>query len=67
MDARTAITINAPAEDLYARWRDFERLPTFGPYHQLLGPMYWKRADGGMVVGLRVQDKHRNRAAMINW
>ena len=29
MDARTAITINAPAEDLYRRWRDFEHLPTF--------------------------------------
>jgi uncharacterized membrane protein len=32
VDARTAITINAPAEDLYARWRDFEGLPTF-MYH----------------------------------
>ena len=29
MDARTAITINAPADDLYRRWRDFEQLPTF--------------------------------------
>src|SRR5207237_10372523 len=23
----------------------FERMPTFGPYHQLLGPMYWRRED----------------------
>lgn len=32
MDGRTAITINAPADDLYRRWRDFEQLPTF-MYH----------------------------------
>src|SRR4051794_7001638 len=29
MDARSAITINASAPDLYERWRDFNRLPTF--------------------------------------
>jgi len=44
----------------------FERLPTFGPYHQMAGPMYWRRDDGAMVVGLRVQDKHRNRGAMMH-
>ena len=44
----------------------FERLPTFGPYHQLLGPMYWKRAGGSMVVGMRVEDKHRNRGQMMH-
>jgi uncharacterized protein (TIGR00369 family) len=44
----------------------FERMPTFGPYHQLLGPMYWRRADDGMLVGLRVQDKHRNRGQMMH-
>lgn len=44
----------------------FERLPTFGPYHRMAGPMYWRRADAGMVVGLRVQDKHRNRGQMMH-
>ena len=29
MDARSAITIRASAEDLYRRWRDFESLPSF--------------------------------------
>ena len=32
MDARTAITINASPDEVYARWRDFERLPEF-MYH----------------------------------
>ena len=32
MEGRSAITINASPDDVYARWRDFERLPTF-MYH----------------------------------
>jgi uncharacterized membrane protein len=32
MQARSAITVNAPAEKVYAAWRDFERLPEF-MYH----------------------------------
>jgi uncharacterized membrane protein len=32
MKGRTAITINKPPQEVYARWRDFERLPTF-MYH----------------------------------
>lgn len=44
----------------------FERMPTFGPFHQIMGPMYFKPFDGGMTVGLRVQDKHRNRGPMMH-
>ena len=32
MKGRTAITINAAPDDVYAQWRDFERLPQF-MYH----------------------------------
>ena len=32
MQGRSAITINAKPDDVYARWRDFESLPTF-MYH----------------------------------
>ena len=32
MEARTAITINKSPDEVYAQWRDFERLPTF-MYH----------------------------------
>jgi uncharacterized protein (TIGR00369 family) len=44
----------------------FERMPTFGPFHQFAGPTYWRQADGCMTVGLRVQDKHRNRGPMMH-
>jgi uncharacterized membrane protein len=29
MEGRTAITVNASPAEVYAQWRDFERLPTF--------------------------------------
>lgn len=32
MEGRTAITINRSPDEVYAEWRDFERLPTF-MYH----------------------------------
>ena len=32
MEGRSAITVNASPEQVYAQWRDFERLPTF-MYH----------------------------------
>ncbi len=32
MEARSAVTVNASPDELYAFWRDFERLPTF-MYH----------------------------------
>jgi uncharacterized membrane protein len=32
VEARTAITVNASPQEVYAHWRDFERLPTF-MYH----------------------------------
>src|SRR5947209_7049889 len=44
----------------------FEPMPTFGPFHAHLGPMYFKRSEGLMVVGLRVEDKHRNRGQMMH-
>ena len=44
----------------------FEELPTFGPFHAHLGPMYFKRDGDCTIVGLHVQDKHRNRGAMMH-
>jgi len=44
----------------------YQPLPTFGPFHAHLGPMYWKLADGRYTVGLHVQDKHRNRGDMMH-
>ena len=44
----------------------YERMPTFGPFHELLGPMYVKQAERGFIVGMRVEDKHRNRGQMMH-
>jgi uncharacterized protein (TIGR00369 family) len=39
----------------------FEILPPFGPFHELIGPLYIKWTDGRCAVGVRVEEKHRNR------
>jgi uncharacterized protein (TIGR00369 family) len=45
----------------------YERMAPFGPFHELLGPMYVKQeSEGCFVVGLRVEDKHRNRGQMMH-
>jgi uncharacterized protein (TIGR00369 family) len=44
----------------------FEEMPTFGPFHALLGPMYFRRTEDQMIVGLHVEDKHRNRGQMMH-
>ena len=44
----------------------YEQMPIFGPFHEALGPMYVKREKAGHVVGLRVEDKHRNRGQMMH-
>jgi uncharacterized protein (TIGR00369 family) len=44
----------------------YEQMPIFGPFHEALGPMYVKRQEAGHVVGLRVEDKHRNRGQMMH-
>ena len=44
----------------------YEPMPVFGPFHELLGPMYVKQAGARHIVGLRVEDKHRNRGQMMH-
>ncbi len=39
----------------------FELMPPFGPFHELIGPIYHRRAEPVSVIGLRVEEKHRNR------
>ena len=38
-------------------------MPPFGPFHELLGPMYYSLLKPTTVVGLRVEEKHRNRSS----
>jgi len=40
----------------------FALMPPFGPFHELVGPMYYSLRAPTSVVGLRVQEKHRNRS-----
>jgi uncharacterized protein (TIGR00369 family) len=44
----------------------FELMPVFGPFHELVGPLYASRRDAMHIVGLRVEEKHRNRGAMMH-
>lgn len=38
----------------------FEPLFRTSPFLDLLGPLYSKRTDEGLVIGLRIEDKHCN-------
>jgi uncharacterized protein (TIGR00369 family) len=44
----------------------YEQMPNFGPFHEYLGPTWYMHRDGCMTVGLRVEEKHRNRGAMMH-
>jgi|SRR5215208_3774646 len=44
----------------------YERMPVFGPFHESAGPMYVKQEGSRHIVGLRVEDKHRNRGEMMH-
>jgi uncharacterized protein (TIGR00369 family) len=44
----------------------YERMPVFGPFHESAGPMYVKQVGERHVVGLLVEDKHRNRGQMMH-
>ena len=37
-------------------------MPPFGPYHEMVGPIYYSLLHPATVIGMRVQEKHRNRA-----
>ena len=56
VQARTAITVNAPPQEVYARWRDFDRLPEFMYHLESVRTMearrsHWvAKAPGGTTV-----------------
>jgi uncharacterized membrane protein len=56
MEGRTAITVNASPDQVYARWRDFERLPEFMYHLESVrtrgeGRSHWvAKAPGGTTV-----------------
>jgi acyl-coenzyme A thioesterase PaaI-like protein len=44
----------------------FEVMPPFGPFHELVGPIYYQRTAPGFTVGLRAEEKHRNKGVMLH-
>ncbi|MGE0387956.1 MAG: PaaI family thioesterase [Gammaproteobacteria bacterium] len=44
----------------------FEAMPPFGPFHELVGPIYARRTQAGWIVGFPVQEKHRNRGTALH-
>jgi len=44
----------------------YEPLDPFGKFHELCGPIYAKKTADGFSVGMRVADKHGNRATNIH-
>jgi uncharacterized protein (TIGR00369 family) len=44
----------------------FEPIPPFGPFHELTGPFFHKPVGHGYVVGMRVEDRHRNLGQMVH-
>jgi len=44
----------------------FEPIFRSSPYLELLGPIYNKKVDGGLIIGLRAQDKHCNARGLVH-
>jgi uncharacterized protein (TIGR00369 family) len=44
----------------------FEPMKPYGPFCELVGPIYEREGSDGTVLGLRVQDKHRNRMPSLH-
>lgn len=45
---------------------EFSELPPYGPFYQLVGPMYGCHRDGVPIVAMRMEHRHRNRANMMH-
>lgn len=44
----------------------FTLMEPFGPFHRLTGPMFQRSTDHGVVVGMWVQEKHRNAGTVMH-
>ena len=45
---------------------DFEVMPDLGAFHKLVGPIYFKRTQSGLIAGLRIDERHQNLGANIH-
>ena len=44
----------------------FSDTPPFGPFDELVGPMYVRRTEEGFAIGLLADERHRNRGDMVH-
>lgn len=44
----------------------FEPIPHLGHYLSQLGPFHWKKADGRLIVGLRIEERHTNTRGIVH-
>jgi uncharacterized protein (TIGR00369 family) len=44
----------------------FELMPAFGPFHEMVGPTWYRKRERGQVVGMRVREQHRNLGQMMH-
>ena len=44
----------------------FTMMEPYGPFHRLCGPFYEKMRGDRVVIGMRIEDKHQNKGAMIH-
>jgi uncharacterized protein (TIGR00369 family) len=44
----------------------FELMPAFGPFHEMVGPTWYRKSERGQVVGMRVREQHRNLGQMMH-
>lgn len=51
--------------DMQAAPEGFREMDPYGPFHELVGPIYITERDGREILGMRVQDKHRNKSATM--
>jgi uncharacterized protein (TIGR00369 family) len=44
----------------------FALMPAFGPFHEMFGPMYFRKSERGHVIGMYVREAHRNLGQMMH-
>ncbi len=44
----------------------FEPIPHLGHYLNQLGPFHWKQSEGGIVIGLRIGERHTNTRGIVH-
>jgi uncharacterized protein (TIGR00369 family) len=44
----------------------FKPIEHLGHYLTLLGPFYWKKDDGPLVVGVRIDERHTNTRGIVH-